>query len=148
MPWALAYDGTRDGFSFITFYKKLKDLENSLLVIKDKNGSVFGAFIDDKWDITNDHTYNGSYNCFVFKIVTTFMQKNKVKVYRSSALNDYFMVKDENSLTVGEAYVIFVIRIQYIENILILLVDQQLYILIKICYMGSLINPKHLTMIY
>ena len=47
--WSLLYTPSRDGYSHLTFFRKLEDYEQTMLVIKDTRGYVFGAFATEAW---------------------------------------------------------------------------------------------------
>lgn len=41
--WTLLYNIAKDGISFTTFYANVKDRDNTVILIKDTKGKVFGA---------------------------------------------------------------------------------------------------------
>ena len=47
--WTLLFTTRRDGYSPITFFERAEDYFETLLVIKDAGGSVFGAFMTEEW---------------------------------------------------------------------------------------------------
>ena len=65
--WNLLFTLTREGTSFRTFYEKVEDRDNTLLVIEDTDGGVFGAFTVEEW-----HRDPSFYGCgaemFLFKL--------------------------------------------------------------------------------
>jgi hypothetical protein len=42
--WTLLYNIAKDGISFTTFYANVKDRDNTVILIKDTKGKVFGAY--------------------------------------------------------------------------------------------------------
>jgi len=42
--WTLLYTIAKDGISFTTFYANVKDRDNTVILIKDTKGKVFGAY--------------------------------------------------------------------------------------------------------
>ena len=47
--WELLFTTARDGYSHLTYFEKLEDMPETLLVIKDKKGYTFGAFCTEQW---------------------------------------------------------------------------------------------------
>ena len=47
--WSLLFTPVRDGYSHLTFFEKLEEYEETILVIKDTRGYVFGAFLTEEW---------------------------------------------------------------------------------------------------
>jgi hypothetical protein len=47
--WKLLFSINKDGCSMQTFYKKLKQRDNTVLLIKDGKDRVFGAFCCEEW---------------------------------------------------------------------------------------------------
>jgi len=62
--WHLLFSINRDGHSPITFYKMLKDRDNTLLIIKDQNGEIFGAYCTVHWHWSR--RFYGTGESFVF----------------------------------------------------------------------------------
>lgn len=65
--WNLLFTLKREGTGYITFYEKMLDRDNCLLVIEDTEGAIFGAFTVEYW-----HHDNQFYGCgadmFLFKL--------------------------------------------------------------------------------
>lgn len=47
--WRLLFSINKDGVSFHTFYANTKDRDNTVLLIKDEYGKVFGAYCSEAW---------------------------------------------------------------------------------------------------
>lgn len=47
--WKLLYSINKDGVSFQTFYAYLKNRDNTVILIKDKKGKIFGAYMSEAW---------------------------------------------------------------------------------------------------
>ncbi len=47
--WKLLFTTAKDGVSFNTFYANLKDRDNTVLLVKDTKGKVFGAYLSEAW---------------------------------------------------------------------------------------------------
>ena len=43
--WNLLFTIERDGTSFETFYRSVEDRDNTMIIIEDENGDIFGAFM-------------------------------------------------------------------------------------------------------
>ena len=115
--WKLYYSCSRHGISMNTFYANCQDIEESLLMIKDQNGNIFGAYLDVDWSISSD--YRGSIDCFVFEIKSIIApaknekkpekqekgikkkREQKLIVYKSSGKKPYVLKNDFDSITVG-----------------------------------------------
>ncbi len=68
-------------------------MSGSLLVIKDKKGSVFGGFATDTWK--SKAQYYGSGECFLFAILP------ENAIYKWTGDNNLFMFSNEDSLAMG-----------------------------------------------
>merc|ERR1712228_509056 len=105
--WKLFYSTQNDGISANTLYKKLENVEESILIINDSNDLIFGAFIDCKWmqPKTKKIEYKGSIDCFVFKYCINDKIKDKDKnelcIYKGSGYKTYFFRNDDKSVTIG-----------------------------------------------
>jgi hypothetical protein len=62
--WKLLFTIATDGVSYTTFYENLRDRDNTVLLIKDTKGKVFGAYLSEAWHKTL-HFY-GMGESFVF----------------------------------------------------------------------------------
>jgi hypothetical protein len=49
--WFLCYSPIRNGYSFLSFLARTNDAGPQILVIKNNNGEVFGAFVTEGWQI-------------------------------------------------------------------------------------------------
>ena len=47
--WKLLYSINKDGVCFHTFYSNTKDRDNTVILIKDEKGKVFGAYCCEAW---------------------------------------------------------------------------------------------------
>ena len=63
--WKLLYSMTQHGISMHQLYRSAKNLGPYLLILKDGNKNVFGAFISET--IHEDANYYGSGETFMFK---------------------------------------------------------------------------------
>ncbi|XP_062858017.1 nuclear receptor coactivator 7 isoform X2 [Trichomycterus rosablanca] len=93
-PWRLAYSTVVHGTSLKTLYRNLMDLDCPvLLVIKDMDNQVFGAFSTHPFKVT-EHYY-GTGESFLY----TFSPE--IKVFRWTGENSYFVKGNLDSLQIG-----------------------------------------------
>jgi len=94
-PWMLAWSVRRNGTSMFTFYERLINCVNTLMLIEDKNHNVFGAYFCEEWHRSNN--YYGKNGSFVFKL----SEGGGVYVWRASNGNDSFYQFSSDSIFVG-----------------------------------------------
>jgi len=92
--WSIAYSTLKHGISLNTFYSKLKNISPSILVVMDDKKGLFGAFVTEPWRVRRKETY-GNGESFLFKL------RPYQRVYHWSHLNTYFMLTDENFISLG-----------------------------------------------
>lgn len=93
--WSLLFTPARDGFSHLTFFEKLENHEETILVIKDTRGYVFGALCTEEWRET-PHFYGDGYS-FVF----TFRDGDDLELYPASGEADLYMQSDRDGFIIG-----------------------------------------------
>ena len=93
----LHYSISIDGSLLKSFYDicQRRHINNSILVIKDSEKNIFGAYASDTFSPKNKFT--GNYECFLF----TFYKENKIFVYNSTRKNEHYMYCDENQICFG-----------------------------------------------
>lgn len=84
-----------DGCAMKTFYDKCNDVNNSILVVKDDENNIFGAYATEMFEPTGK--FYGTGECFLF----TFYRDNKIHVFNSTGENDFYMFSDENQICFG-----------------------------------------------
>jgi hypothetical protein len=62
--WKLLFTIGKDGVSYTTFYENVRDRDNTVLLVKDSKGKVFGAYCSEAWKKTM-HFY-GLGESFIF----------------------------------------------------------------------------------
>ena len=82
--WQLLYSLSRDGYSHHTFFDKLKDNEETILVIKDTHGHKFGAFCTSVWQPTRNFT--GDTISWIF----TFHKGDDLHLWPATGENEMF----------------------------------------------------------
>lgn len=93
-PWRLAYSTLEHGTSLKTLYRKSASLDSPvLLVIKDMDNQVFGAYATHPFKFS-DHYY-GTGETFLYTFSPNF------KVFKWSGENSYFINGDISSLELG-----------------------------------------------
>ena len=86
---------TIDGSSLKTFYDKCQGISNSILVVKDDEGNIFGAYASEAFEPTKN--FMGTGECFLF----SFFKGNKIHVFHSTGINRFFMYCDDEQLSFG-----------------------------------------------
>ncbi|XP_054474510.1 nuclear receptor coactivator 7 isoform X2 [Anoplopoma fimbria] len=93
-PWRLAYSTVKHGTSLKTLYRSLADVDSPvLLVIKDMDNQIFGAFATHPFRVS-EHCY-GTGETFLFSFCP------EIKVYRWTGENSYFVKGNTDSLQMG-----------------------------------------------
>uniref|UniRef100_A0A452GYK9 Uncharacterized protein n=1 Tax=Gopherus agassizii TaxID=38772 RepID=A0A452GYK9_9SAUR len=93
-PWRLAYSTLEHGTSLKTLYRKSASLDSPvLLVIKDMDNQIFGAYATHPFRFS-DHYY-GTGETFLYTFSPNF------KVFKWSGENTYFINGDIGSLELG-----------------------------------------------
>ena len=65
--WNLLFSLVRDGTNYLTFFEKVEERDNVLLVVEDTEGGVFGAFTVEEWH-RNPSFYGCGADTFLFKL--------------------------------------------------------------------------------
>ena len=73
--WRLLFSINSDGVSLNTFYARLKNRDNTVLLIKDEQGNIFGAYCCEAWHMSN--YFYGRGESFVF----SFHNEDDLQVY-------------------------------------------------------------------
>ena len=84
-----------DGSALRSFYNKCEGISNSILVIKDSENNIFGAYASEAFAPKN--TFFGTAECFLF----TFYNENRIHVFNTTGINDHYMYCDNNQLCFG-----------------------------------------------
>eukprot|EP00475_Leptophrys_vorax_P037260 TRINITY_DN6399_c0_g2_i1.p2 TRINITY_DN6399_c0_g2~~TRINITY_DN6399_c0_g2_i1.p2 ORF type:complete len:410 (-),score=99.88 TRINITY_DN6399_c0_g2_i1:1255-2484(-) len=91
--WELRYSTANDGFSLQTFYANASQGRSTVLVIRDTEGYVFGAFVPERWQISSTQFGNGE--TFVFSV------HPKLQIYPWTRANSFFAVAKSDYIAIG-----------------------------------------------
>jgi len=91
--WTLAYSTKRDGISLKSLYRRASGKANTVLLVSDSGGAIFGAFCTEAWKVHS--RYGGTGESFVFTLAPEGVK------YAWSGANDYYMLGAADSLSVG-----------------------------------------------
>ena len=84
-----------DGSSFKTLYNKCEGINNSVLVVKDDEGNIFGGYASEEY--SPNSKFCGTGECFLF----TFFKENKIHIYCSTGINDHYIYCDDEQICFG-----------------------------------------------
>ena len=84
-----------DGCALRTFYSKCEGISNSVLVVKDNENNIFGAYASDTF--SPQCQFYGTGECFLF----SFFKENRIHVYNSTGKNDHYMYCDHEQICFG-----------------------------------------------
>ncbi|OAC98607.1 hypothetical protein MUCCIDRAFT_150149, partial [Mucor lusitanicus CBS 277.49] len=94
--WSLIYSLDQHGASLNTLYQKSYNKGPCLLVIRDDQDQVFGAYLSEGIHI--DTSCYGTGECFLWRQNTSTKQ---VSVYHWTMLNDYMMYGNQDFFAIG-----------------------------------------------
>uniref|UniRef100_A0ACD6AP47 Uncharacterized protein n=1 Tax=Avena sativa TaxID=4498 RepID=A0ACD6AP47_AVESA len=95
--WMLVYSTWRHGISLSTLYRRsMLCAGDSLLIIGDKKGAVFGGLVEAPLRPIIQRKYQGTKNCFVFTNVA-----GRPVIYRQTGANNYFTFCSPEYLAMG-----------------------------------------------
>ncbi|KAJ3036539.1 oxidation resistance protein 1 [Rhizophlyctis rosea] len=102
--WQLVYSLDQHGISLNTLYKRAaEDHGPQLLVIKDSDENVFGAFGSEHFHVRTG--YYGTGSCFLFKQSSSPENvdggSGEVKVFHATGENDYLMLSEPHFIALG-----------------------------------------------
>ncbi|KIY48468.1 TLD-domain-containing protein [Fistulina hepatica ATCC 64428] len=98
--WTLQYSLDQDGISLKTLYRRCGTPKpgscGSLVVVKDAEDSIFGAWIAEGVHINSGHGYYGSGEAFLWKYVD-----GQCKVFKWTGKNDYVSLCEDEYMSFG-----------------------------------------------
>jgi hypothetical protein len=84
-----------DGCALRSFYDKCEKVNNSILVLKDEDGNIFGGYASEAW--SPKYTFYGTGECFLF----TYYKENRINIFSSTGQNDHYMYGDDEQICMG-----------------------------------------------
>jgi len=78
--WTLIYRASQDGFKAVNFHTKCDEKPNTLIIIKSKNGNVFGGYTEQSW---SGKGYKSDPNAFLFSLINKDSKPIKMKCINS-----------------------------------------------------------------
>ena len=122
--WKRVYSLARDGDSFETMLRLVKDESKSLLVVRTIQGETFGGFVARPWTTESNGTFYGSGESLLFRILRTppsqtsnndslyympdvqtphggTMKTETVKLYKWSGANQHIQVCHSEKIGLG-----------------------------------------------
>lgn len=93
--WELLFSLPTHGCSMSTFYRQSALCGPSILLVEDAEKHVFGGFAPETWKISK--MYYGTGEAFLF----TFHTENRIKAFFATFTNEYYMMADRESLSMG-----------------------------------------------
>ena len=113
----LLYTTEEHGCSLKTFYKRVQDHEQTLMIIKTFNNDVFGAYCSVSWyernlkdDNGKKQRYFGTGETFLFSLVPEKKKYPWVGIQSDKNCDhsrELFMAADNEMITIGGGYVFF-----------------------------------------
>lgn len=106
--WSLVYSSAQHGFSLNTLYTLCKSSQSIMMVIRDDNGNIFGAFLSDSPKPQIGHFGTGE--CFLWKYSRVNESEstqiddtnsNTIQIYPSTGKNSYFIISEPEFLAIG-----------------------------------------------
>ncbi|CAG8732207.1 20751_t:CDS:2 [Dentiscutata erythropus] len=92
LSWNLLYSLDQDGTSMTTMYHKVKDKGPLVLVIKDMDEQVFGAFVTEPFKIRPSYYGTGEWDD---------SSQSTVKCYLWTGRNEYMILSEHDCLAIG-----------------------------------------------
>jgi hypothetical protein len=91
----LIFSIAKHGCALKTFYSQMEGIHNSLIVIKDDCGNVFGAYASEEFQPLG--TFYGTGETFLF----TFYKGERMHVFNSTGANEHYIYSDESQIAFG-----------------------------------------------
>jgi len=93
--WNLLYSMDQHGARLSTLYRNIKEQGPCVVVLKNSENEVFGAFVSEPFD-PSSRGFFGTPECFLWK-----SKKYQFKKYSATGLNQYFMLADPTFIAMG-----------------------------------------------
>lgn len=105
--WELLYSMEQHGASLSTLYRLIKpegrqyDRNGYVLAVKDRKGTVFGAFVNEFFHPTDTHRFYGNGQCFLWKSKQAVGEERLFQGFPYTGLNDYIIYCTSEFLSLG-----------------------------------------------
>jgi hypothetical protein len=96
MAWRMLYDFMDHGVSLSELYSMVQDHAETLLIVKTRDGEVFGAFATESWVPYRPREYYGTGESFVFAV-----RRSGLEVFKWAGVNDLVMSSSSEHLAMG-----------------------------------------------
>jgi hypothetical protein len=98
--WVLQYTPKAHGVSMETLFRSVKGSKNTMLVVKDAEGHIFGGFATEPW--APHHSFYGSGEAFVFSSAAVVDGgEAQAEVFPWTAANDLIQFADHDVIIMG-----------------------------------------------
>eukprot|EP00967_Tisochrysis_lutea_P126448 scaffold213812_cov19-Tisochrysis_lutea.AAC.1 len=97
--WTLAFSTEVDGYSLQSLLRKVEGRSESVLLLRDSGGAVFGAFISQPW--RSGPRYFGTGETFLFSTRRSEGEEPQLRTFRWTRANDHFVHVDCGGLAFG-----------------------------------------------
>jgi len=77
-------------------YSRAEEHYDSMLLIKTRNGNIFGSYNTEPWVMTKPRDYYGTGECFLFNV-----ENNELKVHKWSKKDNFIMNSSSSHLGMG-----------------------------------------------
>jgi hypothetical protein len=79
--WNLIYRASQDGFKASEFHFKCNHIPNTLVIIRSKNGNVFGGYTEKSWydDFWDLNKTKADPNSFIFSLINKLNKPIKIR---------------------------------------------------------------------
>ena len=98
--FVMLYSSMADGSDFSTFYRKVRGVAYTLLVVRSVKSEIFGGFAGAEWKPTKDNYY-GCGESFLFKVNSDAVEGDKVQAFKWSTFNSFFQFSTMESVAMG-----------------------------------------------
>jgi len=93
--WKLLYSMDQHGATLTTLYRKIQGQGPCVMVLKNAEEEIFGAFVSEAFDPSNK-SFFGTPECFLWKV-----DQDHFKKFSATHLNQYFMVAQSSFIAMG-----------------------------------------------
>ena len=87
----MLYRATRDGFGAVDFHRQCDFKMKTLTIIKSKNGSIFGGYLDKAWDSID--AWRCDCNAFLYSLINKNNKPFKAMISSRDGFNAIQLVQ-------------------------------------------------------